>query len=122
MLSVVGALVVGTAAIAIAVTQLRSGDGARETEGVRATSSLSAARGWTFAWPDIPGAEAYRITLLRGEQLVFEATSRTPVLVLPTSLTSRPGRYTLAATPQLAGSTTSTGRPVIEETFVVAPL
>jgi len=121
MLSVVGALVVGAAAIAIAVTQSGSGDGAKETEPVRAMASISAARDRTFAWPDVPGAETYRITLLRGEQAVFEATSRTPALSLPPSLTFRPGRYTLSATPQSAGSTTSTRRPVIEETFVVAP-
>ncbi len=77
----------------------------------------------TYTWPAVPGAEVYEIRLVRGGQLVYQATSRAPAVLLPAGLVLRPGRYTLSATPRSDGSASDpTGRPVVEETFVVAPL
>lgn len=121
-LAVVGALVVSAAAIALGVTHPGSRDGAKRAETERATSSRTVAPGWTFAWPDVPGAQTYRITIMRGDRRVLETTTAASSLELPTSLAFPPGRYTLSATAHRAGSSGPTGRPVIEETFVVAPL
>lgn len=87
----------------------------------RASRRAKAARRYT--WPVVPGAEAYQVKLVRGRQPVYEATTRTPAFELPAGLHLVPGRYTWSATPQPNGSPVSpVARPVVEETFEVAPL
>jgi hypothetical protein len=128
-LAVVGVLTGVAAALALTVTHSAipgtnatvSGTGIEDAATSLATARHSRA-GRTYAWPDVPGARAYRVTIMQGRRPFFETTTAKPTLELPAAVELPPGRYTLSATPQSESSLReSAGRPVIEETFVVVP-
>lgn len=122
--TVVGVVPVVAAALALTITLLaphvRGVDAAGEAVVTSPLTAPQTRAGRTYAWPDVPGARAYHVTVLRDQQPFFETTTTKPALELPTALELPPGRYTLSATPR-SGSASSEppGRPVLEETFVV---
>lgn len=125
-LAVVGVLPVVAAALALTVMRSAPDSTGFGTTAEEAATSLAASRqtggGRTYAWPDVPGARVYHVTLVRDRRPFFETTTTTPALELPPALEFPPGRYTLSATPQSESSSSEpAGRPVIEETFVVEP-
>jgi hypothetical protein len=130
VLAVVGVLAGIGAALALTVTRsaIPGTNATVSSTGIeKAATSLAATRhtpaGRAYAWPDVPGAHAYRVTITRDRSPFFETTTTKPTLKLPTTLELPPGRYTLSATPQSESLVSeSAGRPVIEETFVVRPL
>lgn len=83
----------------------------------RAMRDARAAR--TYTWSAVPGARQYEVEILRGEQSVFEATTRKLAVELPVGLRMEAGRYTWLVTPTF-GDGRSAMRPVVEATFLVA--
>jgi hypothetical protein len=82
----------------------------------RAAQDVQAAS--TYTWPAVPGAEAYEVTLLRGGQPIYQATTRELALELPNDLRLHPGQYAWSVKPRLNGPLqTSDARPVIEGVF-----
>ena len=57
---------------------------------------------------------------MRDEQSVFEATTRRLAVELPEDLQMPAGRYTWLVTP-VFGDGSSSARPTVEATFLVAP-
>ena len=84
----------------------------------RAARQTQAAR--VYSWPAVPGAQAYKVKILRGRESIYEATTSAPTLELPEELKLSPGRYTWSATPQFKPGSSRAARPVIEETFEVS--
>jgi hypothetical protein len=82
----------------------------------RAAEQARSAR--TYVWPSVPGAARYHVTLRRGRLSIYEGSTRAPRLELPHGLQLSPGRYTwTVALVADAGRS----RPLVEETFRVAP-
>lgn len=84
----------------------------------RATRDARASR--IYTWSAVPGARRFEVQILRGGQSVFEATTRRLAVVLPEDLQMPAGRYTWLVTP-IFESGSSSARPVVEATFLVAP-
>jgi hypothetical protein len=74
----------------------------------------------TYTWPAVPGARTYEITLLRGREQVWSATTTATTAEFPARLRLAPGRYTWSATPAFGKSLLdAAARPVVEMTFQV---
>ncbi len=56
-----------------------------------------------YTWSAVPGARRYEVRILRGEQSVFEATTRRLAVELPEDLQMPAGRYTWLVTPIFEG-------------------
>lgn len=84
-----------------------------------AAATLQPETAHPYAWPSVPGAHSYRVTIALGNRVMFRATTSKPTLELPAGLRFRPGRYTWSATPELSGPSAAPARPVVEGTFVV---
>jgi hypothetical protein len=87
---------------------------------VRAARQARAAR--IYTWPAVPGAETYEFKILRGAQVIFETKTTDSAVELPAQLPLFPGRHTWSVTPMFTNRPGSATRPLVEVTFLVAPL
>ena len=73
-----------------------------------------------LSWPAVPGATFYRVRVLRGSELLYEAWPSRPTLVLPKSLVLRPGVYRWIVERGLgAPAGKRVGEPIVDSAFVL---
>ena len=97
-----------------------AGTHARPSE-LRAQATRQARAAHIYTWSAVPGAQTYEVRIVRGADVVFEATSTELAITVPAKLRLAPGRYTWSVTPTFTSrSPASATRPVVEGNFVVA--